>query len=98
MVKLASDHFDECINDVHEGDLATWGTYAEQAQQGLYRKHNAAPLDLSQAQWAKDNAASDPGHHSTSTMSKNTSGSQGALNGSSGETMQLKIGWQQFSR
>lgn len=98
MVKLASEHFDEYINDVYGGDIATGGTYAEQAKDGLYRKDNAAPLDLSEAQWAKDNAAPDSDPHNTPTLSRTTSGAQGGPNASSVENMQPTIDWQQMQK
>lgn len=87
MGKLSSEHFDWYINDVHRGDIATGGNHAEQAQQDLHRKNNAAPLDLSEAQCVKDNAAPDSDQHDTPTLSRISSVAQDGLNASFIENM-----------
>lgn len=54
MVEVTSAHFDDYIDDTAGNQEG--GAYSFQAIKEGYRKDDAKPLDLSEAQWVKDNA------------------------------------------
>lgn len=96
MVRRTSEHFDEYINHVHGGDMAAGGAYVERAQKEYYRRDDAKILDLSEAQWAKDNAAPDSDQHKAPMVSETTSGAEGKLNAASKESAESELNLQQI--
>jgi hypothetical protein len=82
MVEVTSAHFDDYIDDAAGNQEG--GAYAFQAQKEGYRKDDANPLDLSEAQWVKDNATPTK-FNGSPALSRTTSSHQDA-NASDGYT------------
>jgi hypothetical protein len=99
MVEMTSTHFDEYINEVSEHPEG--GAYASRAMKRGYRKDDAKGLDLSQAQWARDNAMpsvssrspplsrTESRHHDADTLDNSMA------DVSQGSAMPANMDWQQ---
>jgi hypothetical protein len=99
MVEVTSAHFDDYIDDAAEKPEG--GVYAFKAQKEGYRKDDADPLDLSEAQWVKDNATPTKPKGSPA-LSRATSSYQDAdtLDGSAaaGASMPPNMNWEQMQQ
>jgi hypothetical protein len=100
MVEVTSAHFDDYIDETAEKPEG--GVFAFKAQKEGYRNDGATPLDLSEAQWVKDNAtptkpAGSPSlSRATSSLQQDANPSDGAA--AAGASMPPNMNWEQMQQ